>query len=90
MAKKNETELRELFGNITYDMIAEQGIEIGKQEVLKHLEDIINLIPTESESTAVKGVWYDRTAEEFKEELLKKWFEEKQKAFSANAFRRKG
>ena len=56
------------------------GITVAKETanaIKKDIETILNEIPTETESEAVKGVFYDRTAEEFKNDVLKKFEERK-------------
>ena len=93
LAKKNEIELRELFGNITYDMIVEQVAQETKQEVYKEVRN--EAIELSKNIATIERRWYD----------LMEWLEEKQKAFSAtlrtmssrcigassnDAFRRKG
>ena len=45
--------------------------------IKKDIKDILNEIPTETESETVKGVFYDKTAEEFKNDVLKKFEERK-------------
>ena len=41
MKTNKEIELRELFGNITYDMIAEQVAQATRQEVYKEVKAVL-------------------------------------------------
>jgi len=69
--KKNETELRELFGNITYDMIAEQVAQATKlktaEKIFEDFERYFNLTTQGS---------YKIQCDLFLDDLKEKWLEE--------------
>ena len=62
-----------LIERILMERVAKETAKAIKEDI----EILLNEISTETESEAIKGVFYDRTAEEFKNDVLKKFEERK-------------
>ena len=83
MKTNKEIELRELFGNITYDMIAEQVAQATRQEVLKQpfllLQKALAELRTQKFFVKTLGAGRDVVLVSDIDKIEKKWLEEKQK-----------